>query len=88
VRYRPVKGALLRKWLEAGSASRDPLGEYITKRNEQSLLIINVESIPAMERLDERRWATTSDASGASSATARPERDKPLPPTCRPSVYF
>ena len=53
VRYRPVKGALLEEWLAAGAASRDVLGEYINRRNEQSLLIINVESIPAMERLDE-----------------------------------
>jgi 2-keto-3-deoxy-L-rhamnonate aldolase RhmA len=53
VRYRPVKGALLREWMEAGTASRDKLGEYIDKRNEQSVLIINVESIPSMERLDE-----------------------------------
>lgn len=53
VRYRPVKGMLLRSWLEAGSASRDALGDYIVRRNEASLLIINVESIPAMERLDD-----------------------------------
>ncbi len=53
VKYRPVKGALLRSWLQAGAASADKLGDYIRQRNEASSLIINVESIPAMERLDE-----------------------------------
>ncbi len=53
VKYRTVKGEQLRSWLEAGAASADEIGDYIRKRNEQSLLIINVESIRAMEQLDD-----------------------------------
>ncbi len=52
VKLRPLKGERLARRL-AGEEELEPeLAHYIAARNEQNVLIVNIESVPAMERLD------------------------------------
>jgi 4-hydroxy-2-oxoheptanedioate aldolase len=52
VKLRPVKGRLLDDYL-SGSATPPPeLSEYLRERNQQ-VLAVNIESVPAIEALDE-----------------------------------
>ena len=52
VKLRPLKGELLARAL-AGERLPDRLESYIRKNTEQNLLFVNVESVPAIERLGE-----------------------------------
>lgn len=52
VRLRPLKGRLRDKAL-GGTTLPPELDEYLNRRNDGHLLIINVESTPAIEALDE-----------------------------------
>jgi 4-hydroxy-2-oxoheptanedioate aldolase len=51
VKLRPVKGQRLENRL-AGAAFEPELENYVTRRNEQAL-ILNIESVPAINALDE-----------------------------------
>ena len=51
VKFRPVKGQRLAQRL-AGAAFEPALEEYVRRRNTQAL-IVNIESVPAMNVLDE-----------------------------------
>lgn len=51
VKLRPLKGEKLADALN-GTPPEKQLAEYLRKRNEDKLLIINVESMPAVENLD------------------------------------
>ena len=53
VRYRPLKGRRLDEFLKSGEGLDAPTRQYLEDRNRHSFLIINVESTPAIERLDE-----------------------------------
>ncbi len=53
VKLRPVKGARLAAALQGDVPLEPELLTYVKSRNENSLFIINIESTPAMERLDE-----------------------------------
>ena len=52
VKNRPVKGARLKERLEGKSVSTE-IDEYINKRNANNVLIINIESQPAIDALDD-----------------------------------
>jgi 4-hydroxy-2-oxoheptanedioate aldolase len=53
VKYRPLKGKRLADFL-AGTAELEPeLRDYLDKRNASSALVINIESVPAMNALDD-----------------------------------
>ena len=52
VRYRPLKGARLQARLN-GEKLEPALEEYLAERNDPNILILNIESVPAMEALDE-----------------------------------
>ncbi len=52
VKLRPIKGARLQSFLE-GAPCEPELAEYIRERSSKNLLIINIESVPAMAALDE-----------------------------------
>ncbi|MFN0198844.1 MAG: HpcH/HpaI aldolase family protein [Planctomycetaceae bacterium] len=52
-RYRPLKGYRLQEALRDPETLEPELREYLAKRNEQTILIINIESVPAIENLDE-----------------------------------
>lgn len=52
VRYRPIKGSRLQKRL-AGEPFEPELESYLEDRNDSNLLVLNIESVPAMERLDD-----------------------------------
>lgn len=53
VKQRPVKGEKLQKMLNGKQPFEPVLSDYNNRRNQQSVLIINIESVPAIEALDE-----------------------------------
>ncbi len=53
VRYRPIKGARLDAALEDPAVLEPGLADYLEARNRETLLVINIESIPAIDHLDE-----------------------------------
>ena len=53
VRCKPLKGDKLARILEGRDAEpQGELGEYLEKRNQTPLLLVNIESVPAIENLD------------------------------------
>ena len=52
VKYRPLKGKRLQAALN-GDKLEDKLQKYLDERNMNNLLILNIESVPAMENLDD-----------------------------------
>jgi 4-hydroxy-2-oxoheptanedioate aldolase len=53
VKLRPIKGERLDAALKDTSSLEPDLADYLSARNKDSLLIINIESTPALNRLDE-----------------------------------
>lgn len=51
-RYRPLKGRRLQEALDDPDSLEPELRDYLEKRNEHTILIANIESIPAMENLE------------------------------------
>ncbi|XOV94112.1 MAG: HpcH/HpaI aldolase/citrate lyase family protein [Bacteroidota bacterium] len=52
-KYRPLKGEKLNDILSGKTAPSNTLKSYVEKYNEGVLCIVNIESIPAVEKLDE-----------------------------------
>jgi len=52
VKYRPLKGRKLAEFLRTGGGVDRTTLDYLEHRNRHNVLIINVESVPAVERLD------------------------------------
>ena len=53
VKYRPLKGRRLHDFLTGRKPLEPELLAYLNERNADSFLVINIESVPAMESLDE-----------------------------------
>lgn len=53
VKYKPLKGARLKSLLKGESLIEEALSDYLEKHNQDRVLIVNIESTPAMEALDE-----------------------------------
>lgn len=53
VKYKPVKGDKLKRFLLNNEAFEPTLAEYIEKANKNNILFVNIESVKAMENLDE-----------------------------------
>jgi 2-keto-3-deoxy-L-rhamnonate aldolase RhmA len=53
VKYRPLKGELLYDYLEGRKPLPENMKEYLDTFNTGNLCVANIESVPAMERLDE-----------------------------------
>ena len=53
VKYRPLKGQRLQRALVDRSTLEEDLLAYVDRRNSPSSLLINIESTPAIEALDE-----------------------------------
>lgn len=53
VKYRPVKGEKLQKALSGDVPFEPELADYLEKRAAGNALIVNIESVPAMEALDD-----------------------------------
>jgi 2-keto-3-deoxy-L-rhamnonate aldolase RhmA len=53
VKYRPLKGELLSAYLDGSKEIPPVLKEYVISSNSANICIANIESVPAMERLDE-----------------------------------
>jgi 4-hydroxy-2-oxoheptanedioate aldolase len=53
VKLRPLKGQLLVEALEGKAALEPDLSSYLEERNQAGVLMINIESTPAIEALDE-----------------------------------
>jgi len=51
-KLRPLKGERLRKALQDRDSLESKLKDYLRDRNEGNFLMINVESVPAIERLE------------------------------------
>ncbi|MCW5962562.1 MAG: hypothetical protein KIT83_00880 [Bryobacterales bacterium] len=52
VRHRPLKGSLLKRITHQGETPEEPLGSYIEERCAGNILLLNIESVPAIESLD------------------------------------
>lgn len=52
-RYRPLKGRRLTEAIDAPSSLGPDLADYLFERNRDTIFIANIESVPAMECLDE-----------------------------------
>ena len=53
VKYRPLKGELLSAYLDGSKVMPTILKEYVSSFNNTNICIVNIESVPAMQRLDE-----------------------------------
>lgn len=51
-KWRPLKGALVRKAIETGELPSQASKEYLESRNRNTVCIIGIESVPAIENLD------------------------------------
>jgi 2-keto-3-deoxy-L-rhamnonate aldolase RhmA len=51
-RLRPLKGEVQAKVLETGGFPSDATRQYLEKRNANAVVIIGIESVPALENLD------------------------------------
>ena len=52
-KLRPLKGRRLREILDADAPPPDDIRQFMTGYNASNVMIINIESVPALERLDE-----------------------------------
>jgi len=53
VKFKPLKGAKLTEGLSDSNALEPELLKYVEERNQDHLLILNIESVPAIEALDD-----------------------------------
>jgi 2-keto-3-deoxy-L-rhamnonate aldolase RhmA len=53
LKFRPLKGELLEKALDSPAEMDSSLRQYLDKWNEGNVCIANIESVPALERLEE-----------------------------------
>lgn len=53
VKLRPLKGERLAAALRDPASVEPPLADYLARQNRESMLIINVESVPGLRRLEE-----------------------------------
>ncbi len=53
LKYRPLKGELLERALDSPEEMDDKLKQYFDKWNEGNVCIANIESVPALDHLDE-----------------------------------
>ena len=51
-KLRPLKGERLREALQKRDSLEPELKDYLTDRNKENFLMINIESVPAVQRLD------------------------------------
>ena len=61
-KWRPLKGALLRKAVETGEFPSQATKDYLAKINQNNICIIGIESVPAIERLDSMLQVKDIDA--------------------------
>jgi 2-keto-3-deoxy-L-rhamnonate aldolase RhmA len=53
VRYRPIKGELLQHYMNGARAIPSKMREFFHRFNKDTFLIIGIESVPAINRLEE-----------------------------------
>lgn len=53
VKYRPLKGGRLQDAVRDPNTLEPELREYLEQRNGDKILIVNIESVPALQKLDE-----------------------------------
>ncbi|MCG6189334.1 HpcH/HpaI aldolase family protein [Maribellus maritimus] len=53
LKYRPLKGEKLQEVLESPAVLKPELKEYLVNYNQGNICLINIESMPAFEKLDE-----------------------------------
>ena len=52
VKLRPLKGKRLEAFLDGEIDLEPQLNQYLSKRNQNNLLLVNIESLPALENLE------------------------------------
>jgi 4-hydroxy-2-oxoheptanedioate aldolase len=52
-KWRPLKGALVRKVMDTGEFPSEATRAYLEEKNRNSICIIGIESVPAVENLDD-----------------------------------
>jgi len=52
-KWRPLKGEFVRRVVEQGEFPSDASREYLERRNQHSVCIVGIESVPAMEALED-----------------------------------
>ncbi len=52
VKYKPLKGQRLKQALEQPDCLQPELRDYLTKSNAHTVLVVNIESTPAIDQLD------------------------------------
>jgi len=53
VKFRPLKGRRLERMLEGQEVLEDELAAYLARMNAGRLMIVNIESVPALDALDD-----------------------------------
>lgn len=53
VKYKPVKGEKLQNVINEKQFFEPALSDYLNQQNQENVLIVNIESVPALEALDE-----------------------------------
>lgn len=53
VKHKPIKGEKLQNRIKEDQGFEPALSDYINQHNEDNVLILNIESVPAIEALDE-----------------------------------
>lgn len=53
VKHKPVKGDKLQHLIRENQTFEQGLSDYINQQNQENVLIVNIESVPALEALDE-----------------------------------
>ena len=62
VKYKPLKGELLERVLKGEATLSEKTGAYVEKVNRGNMAIANIESVPAMNRLEELLSVSGLDA--------------------------
>ncbi|KIL41462.1 aldolase [Gordoniibacillus kamchatkensis] len=62
VKYRPLRGQKLDDILKGNEKCTGPMGEYLEQYNKSNILIVNIESRPALDALDDILNVTDLDA--------------------------
>lgn len=53
IKLRPLRGQKLQNILDGKEACDGELGEYIAEHNKENIFIVNIESVPALDALDD-----------------------------------
>jgi 2-keto-3-deoxy-L-rhamnonate aldolase RhmA len=53
VKHKPIKGEKLQQMIHGNKVFEPDLSEYLNRQNQENVLVVNIESVPALDALDE-----------------------------------